>query len=155
MHADLLWLKSLAATVMATVASPLLLFGFLALKYLSYREPLSRLRWRLVRRWVLPVVAGVSLFAAGIYMQFVYVERYWPTEPYLAWWHCWLLLLGLDVILLVAWIKAAIRDRISKVSRVVDGVRTVAREVLGDHTVRPADASDAATPSEGEAGGDQ
>ncbi|MHC4200943.1 MAG: hypothetical protein ACYSU0_13200 [Planctomycetota bacterium] len=141
----------IVAAVMAVIASPLPLFGFLTLKYLAYRKPRPWLRRSVAGRWVFPVVAGVLLFVAGIYMQLAHMHRDWLTEPYLAWWHCWLLLLALDVILLVAWVKAAIKDRVEKISRVVQGVKIVAREVLGAPAAQYPDGADAPTPSEGDA----
>ncbi|MCP4375518.1 MAG: hypothetical protein GY794_05000 [bacterium] len=96
---------TLVAMALLIFILPPFLFGFLTLKYMAYRS-LPWLRKGVFGRWVLPVVAGVAM----VYLVPLVGGGLDETAS-LIWWPVFLLL---DIILLFAWIKAAIGCRITR-----------------------------------------
>ncbi|MCP4376208.1 MAG: hypothetical protein GY794_08560 [bacterium] len=96
---------TLVAMALLIAVLPPFLFGFLTLKYMAYRS-LPWLRKGVFGRWVLPVVAGVTMLCLILLVRCVLDEI-----PYLIW---WLVFLLSNIILLFAWIKAAIGYRITR-----------------------------------------
>ena len=119
----------LLAAIVAGIALPLGLFGYLVVKWASYREQWLWIRSNMVGRQLLPIVAGIAMFGIGIRGVLTYEEAYWFTEPVLSWWHCWLLLLLLDMVLIVDWLRRAVKHRIKKVKKVVGFVKDVKHEL--------------------------